>query len=168
MKYVITGGPCSGKSTVLRSPELNANFEIYDEVARKVFSSPRTYYPEGGDVQATIENLQMNDYISSDFKARSSFFDRGIPDQLAYRKYLGLDVPEGLLVDCELYRYDKVFHFPFWGEIYEQDKVRKETEDEAREIGAILKLTYTLQGYDVISVPKGTVQQRVNFILSKI
>jgi predicted ATPase len=87
---------------------------------------------------------------------------------LAYRRYLGHTIPTSLLDACDEFRYDKVFFFPAWGDIYQQDDVRTETFTEAMAIGNAIKTTYELLGYDVITVPKATAQQRVNFIMSKI
>lgn len=167
-RVVFTGPPGSGKTTVLRSPELNAYAQIVPEVARDIVSFMKEYEPlklaNNEYLQDIIETLQLKSYVENE----DAIFDRGLPDQLAYRRYFDMEPSEELLADCYEKQYDKVFFFPFWEEMYVQDDARQETPEQARELGVTIKLAYSLIGYDVITVPKGTPQERVNFILSKL
>ena len=100
--------------------------------------------------------------------ANTVFIDRGIPDILAYMHYIGDSYPAFFDLACKEYRYTKVFVLPPWEEIYESDEARYENYDQAKLIYTHLQETYNNYGYQLIVVPKGTVEERVEFILKKV
>ena len=60
------------------------------------------------------------------------FFDRGIPDTLAYARLIELDDREYIELAVDKYRYsEQVFILPPWESIYHTDKERKQSFDEA-------------------------------------
>ena len=62
----------------------------------------------------------------------------------------------------------KVFILPPWQEIYHTDNDRKQTWEEATLTFRKMKEIYFNYGYEIIEVPKGSFQNRVNFILNII
>ncbi|MBW2321646.1 MAG: hypothetical protein JRF31_12620 [Deltaproteobacteria bacterium] len=52
--------------------------------------------------------------------------------------------------------------------LFEKDAVRSEDEKIAAELDRILKESYQMLGYDIISVPILTVKDRVDFILKHV
>ncbi len=69
----------------------------------------------------------------------------------------------------KMYQYNhKVFIFPFWKEIYENDKERKQNIDEAEKTFFALKKTYERLGYKTIEVPFLPPQRRAEWVLSRI
>ena len=61
-----------------------------------------------------------------------------------------------------------LFLLPPWELIFTQDTERFETFSQAKEIYMQLKETYSNLGYQVIEVPIGTVEKRVEFILKSL
>jgi predicted ATPase len=57
---------------------------------------------------------------------------------------------------------------PPWEEIYESDGERYENYEQAQQIYLHLKETYQNYGYELIEVPKDTVDNRILFILDRI
>ena len=51
---------------------------------------------------------------------------------------------------------------------YQRDYARLENEQEARELEKLLEESYQSAGFEVVRVPKMSVQQRVDFILSHL
>ena len=96
------------------------------------------------------------------------FIDRGIPDVVAYMDYIGDEYPEHFTKACENYKYSKTFILPPWEEIYQSDTERYENFEQALEIQKHLIETYKKYGYDLIEVPKDTVENRILYILDKI
>ncbi|ULT22966.1 AAA family ATPase [Sphingobacterium sp. E70] len=52
-----------------------------------------------------------------------------------------------------------------WQEIYETDNERKQTWEEAEATFNQMKSVYERLGYEVVEIPKTTVEQRYQFIL---
>ncbi len=96
------------------------------------------------------------------------FIDRGIPDVSAYLDYIGSDYPEMFTQANANYRYDKIFVLPIWQEIYNTDTERYESYEQAVEIQRNLIKTYGDLGYELISVPKIPIEDRVAFILKNL
>jgi predicted ATPase len=60
-----------------------------------------------------------------------------------------------------------VFVLPPWEDIYESDEARYENFEQAKLIYNHLLETYQNYGYHLIEVPRGTVEERIKYILSQ-
>ena len=96
------------------------------------------------------------------------FLDRGIPDVLAYMHYIGDSYPSFFDAACRELKYSKIFILPPWEEIYVSDDARYENYEQAKLIYNHLTETYESYGYELIEVPKDSVDNRILFILDKI
>ncbi|SNR33141.1 AAA family ATPase [Lutibacter flavus] len=173
-KIVITGGPGTGKSTVIE--ELSKrNFMCMHEVSREVTINAR----KNGTEQLFLTKpllfsellleSRINQYIEAETKNSDIvFFDRGIPDVQAYMNYISIDYPKTYTTKSNLYRYDYIFLMPPWEEIYISDNERYENFEQALAIHNHLERTYKDLQYPIIEVPIGTVSERVKFILEFI
>lgn len=170
-KIVITGGPGTGKTTVIK--ELTKrNFECISEISRQVTLDARK---KGIDQLFLTEPLlfsemllkgRINQYINaSKLNAKHVFFDRGIPDVQAYLDYVKTPYPSTYSEKSNAYKYSKVFVFPPWKDIYTSDEERYENYEESLKIYKYIKQTYQSLGYEIFEVPHGTVEQRTNFII---
>ena len=101
-------------------------------------------------------------------EAPISFFDRGIPDVLAYMDFFGQEYDHFFISHCENHRYDSVFIVPPWKEIFVSDDGRMETFEEAEGIHHSLMKVYTQFGYNPIEVPKDEILNRIDFILETL
>lgn len=170
-KIVITGGPSTGKTTVineLRKRKYNCIEEISRQVTAKaqedgieqLFLTKPLLFSElllKGREQQFIDADKQNDTLI--------FFDRGLPDVHAYMNYLGVEYPDLYLKKSSKYRYDIVFIMPPWEEIYVTDKERYEDFEQSLAIYNHLKNAYCDLGYNPIEIPTGTVDERIDFIL---
>lgn len=168
--YIVTGGPGVGKTVLLH--ELSKYSVLcVPEVARQII---REQVEQGGravpwDDVAQYKELMLQrsieDYLRIDTHL-PVFFDRGIPDTLAYAKLIGHPLSHEI---AEQYRYNKkVFILPPWEEIYRMDSERKQTFREAIDVCRRLEDEYAGDGYDVIEVPRMNPRERVLFILNHI
>ena len=96
------------------------------------------------------------------------FFDRGIPDVVAYLDYLKTSYPNTFKTICSQHIYDKIFILKPWKAIYKQDNERYETFEQALILHNFLVKTYTDYGYSIIETPFGTVEERLDFILNNL
>lgn len=173
-KVVITGGPGTGKSTVIdKLTELQ--FTCMPEISRTI---TRKAQMSGIDQlflhdPLLFSNLLLEGRIEQYKKAGLEnqdvvFFDRGIPDVFGYLNYLKMDYP-GIFIDQSvIHRYDTVFMMPPWQKIYTTDNERYESYDQSMIIYQELLLAYKKIDYSVITVPEGDISSRVQFILDTL
>lgn len=175
MRVIFTGPPGSGKSSVFNHFEKDYFYSTSPEVAREWIDWFKKHEPYNLPwnnreyFQSLIETHQIKAWIKNgDSKKVPLIFDRGLPDEVGYRKFLGMECPQRLLDNCQKYRYDKVFYFPFWEEIYTQDETRIETVEQAEEIDMLLREGYAACGYELIEVPKESITERIVFIINNL
>ncbi|REE81901.1 putative ATPase [Lutibacter oceani] len=173
-KIVITGGPGTGKSTVIEELN-NRNFLCMSEISREVILNARADGIEQLFLKKPLlfsELLlegRINQYIEAEKKNTDVvFFDRGIPDVHAYMNYISIDYPKTYVNKSNLYRYNYIFLMPPWEEIYISDNERYENFEQALAIHNHLERTYKNLNYPIIEVPTGTVEERADFILKCI
>jgi len=171
---VIIGGPGTGKTTIIDGL-LSKGFCCYPEVSREVTAEAK----KQGIEQLFLENpLLFSELLlegrKRQFQNASSephevvFLDRGIPDVLAYMHYIGDSYPTHFDSACRDNIYTKIFILPPWEEIYTSDDERYENYEQAKLIYNHLTETYEKYGYNLIEVPKDTVEGRIEFILGNL
>ncbi|TWI29421.1 AAA domain-containing protein [Paracoccus sulfuroxidans] len=95
--------------------------------------------------------------------------DRGVPDVVGYLTLCGLPVPTYVAAAAEAYRYNrKVFIAPYWEAIFEQDAERKQDQEEAEATGQVMSDTYVRFGYQLVELPRVSVEERVAFVLDHL
>lgn len=170
--FVITGGPGSGKSTLvsaLRGAGFTVAGEAGREVIREEMASGGTALP-WSDRQFFADRMLMRDIARYETLSRSGgpiFFDRGIPDIAGYLRLSALPVPETIARAAGRYRYNRlVFIAPHWPDIYVQDVERKQSPDEAARTCDAMRAVYSDYGYELLELPRADVDERVRFVLS--
>jgi len=174
-KIVITGGPGTGKSTVIVELE-KQNYNCMHEISREVTLMAR----KNGIEQLFLKDpmlfskMLLEGRVQQFKKAEKEnsnivFFDRGIPDVFAYMNYLGVEYPS-IFVDKsnDNTYYNTVFIMPPWKDIYITDNERYESFEQSLAIYNHLKIAYKSLGYKIIEVPFGSVKERAKFILKNI
>jgi predicted ATPase len=171
---VIIGGPGTGKTTIIEGL-LAKGFCCYPEISREVTLEAK----KQGIEQLFLENpLLFSELLLEGRKKQFHnaqkephnivFLDRGIPDVLAYMHYIGDSYPAFFDQACRDHIYTKIFLLPPWEDIYISDNERYENFEQAKLIYNHLTETYQKYGYDLIEVPKGTVEDRISFILNQL
>ena len=171
--YVITGGPGTGKTTLLNSLQ-NLHYTCMPEVARRIIQEQMANngdaLPWKNKQQYSYLMLQgsIATYINAPIKKQQPvFFDRGIPDVACYQRLIEAPVYAELEEAITHYRYNKlVFILPFWKEIYHPDTERKQDLQEAEKTFYVMKQVYLYHGYKPIEVPKLSVKERSEFVKS--
>ena len=166
--YVLTGGPSSGKTTLLGRLE-EMGYMPVPETARifieQELASGKTLEQIRGDkVKFQHDMLPMKIEAERNLpKDRVVFFDRGMHDTVAYLAHAGVEHSEVVSAAINNTTYRKVFllkRFPLVA-----DNARTETDEEAEEIERLLFKTYRESGIPTIEVPTMPIEERVQFIL---
>ncbi len=162
---VITGGPGTGKTTIIDAL-IEQGYACFPEISRQVTLEAK----KQGIEQLFLEKplLFSELLLEGRRKAEIVFMDRGIPDILAYMHYIGDSYPAFFDHACREHQYAKIFVLPPWEEIYESDEARYENFEQAKLIFDHLIETYEKYGYQLIEVPQGTVEQRIQYILGQL
>lgn len=172
-KIVFAGGPGTGKTVTLKALA-DKNYCCRKEISRQVTLEAQNK----GISQLFLKDPllfsqkllagRVNQFKETKNLAKNvCFFDRGIPEVSAYMDYQAQSVPDDFKEANMRLRYDMVFIFPLWEEIYQSDNERYESFSQAVEIQKFIEKTYRNLGYSLIKVPKATVEDRVDFILNK-
>ncbi len=173
-KIVITGGPGTGKSSIIRNLEIQG-YSCLHEISRQITLEAQ----KQGVEQLFLEKpLLFSEKLleariaqhqqAVEFSKELIFLDRGIPDVLAYMDYFKTAYPEIFNTACEIHEYEHIFLLPPWKEIYISDNERYESFEQAQEIHEYLKNAYITYGYTPIEVPIGTVEDRSRFIINTL
>ncbi|USD42841.1 ATP-binding protein [Vibrio sp. SCSIO 43135] len=172
-KVVFTGGPGAGKTSVIEYLK-QLGFPSAPEVGRKVIQTqvatdgralPWKNKAEFRDEMVAEEHNNYLQYGCSEL----TFFDRSIIDCYGYSRLENISLSESLLMYCNDLKYhNEVFVFPPWEAIYRNDLERKQSFREAVETYDHITRAYEEYGYDLIEVPKVSVEERAEFVLSSL
>ena len=173
-KIVITGGPGTGKSTIVNEL-IKRGFSCLEEISRQVTLEAQK---EGIDQLFLTHPLLFSErllagrqkqYVDADmFLTEFVFLDRGVPDVLAYMDFIGDQYPIAFENVCKQCVYDYVFILKPWKAIYTSDNERYENFEQAVKIHDHLLNTYKKFDYHLCDVPFDTVENRTDFILNTL
>lgn len=171
-RVIFTGGPGSGKTSLLQVLE-EKNFRLIPETGREVIVEQVKLGGKGlpWEDKVLFRDLMfkrdLEKYKSLEEKEGIFLFDRGLPDSLGYSLLEGLPVPGSLRKNLKEYPYhNKVFLFPPWEEIYQNDAERKQDFETAVKTYEVMKQVYGDLDYHLVEMPKVSIPKRLEFYLS--
>lgn len=170
-RIVITGAPGTGKTTIIKALR-DLGHHCFEEVSRDVIrkyqtegiSNPFLTHANAFSERLFLERIQQFKNAEN-ISQKIAFYDRGIPDVIAYLDYKNALITDDYLIQAKKNRYTKIFITPPWEAIYAKDNERFETFEDAKLIHKSLLKTYKSLGYQTVSVPLENVAQRSLFIL---
>jgi predicted ATPase len=165
----ITGGPCSGKSSLIQ--ELgNRGYPVLQEVARRVLEKNKGIRKTFLQNQQEIFMMHLSEEEKKKLTYKNMqyfFLDRGAIDAIAYTRFYAKRVPDEFLKQNVANRYDYVFvleRLPF-----RNDGTRIEnSEEEAVGLHEAIIKEYENYDYDLIPVPLGSIKERADYILDYV
>ena len=168
--HVITGGPGSGKTTLvdaLAAAGVATSAEVGRAIIREQVAIGGIALP-WADEQA-FAALMLPREIAAHAAAlaggAATVLDRGVPDVIGFLRVSGLPVPAAFDAAARAVRYNpRVFLAPFWSGIYTHDAERKQAPDVARATEAIMRETYAGYGYELVDLPRAPIAERVAFM----
>lgn len=171
-RIILTGAPGTGKTTILHLLK-KQGYPILPEMARALIKEQQELESEilpwknHAKFGQELFSRQVAQFHEAQ-KGRTTFFDRGIPDNLGYLRRDGLQ-NKVLEKEAEQYRYfPKVFLTPPWENIYNQDNERWEDFELMLQIHEALIDIYRHFKYHIIEVPRSSPEDRLDFILEQI
>ena len=172
-RIIITGGPGFGKTSVITSLE-KRGFHCFHEFSRSLIKEQLI---TGGDIlpwknlekfSEIVFNNRLSQYHNAPVN-QLSFYDRGIPDVVAYLEKDNLDIQKHYLDAQKKHLYHPmVFITPPWEDIYINDAERKENYSDSLVAHYHIVKKYMNLGYQLIELPRKSIEERVEFIISKL
>jgi predicted ATPase len=171
-RIVITGAPGAGKTTLLLALQARG-YIIVGDSARAIIQdrrrrglSPR---PDAYEMAQEALRMDIENFVHHAATPGHVFFDRSVLDALC-----GIDQVTPLN-ESELsewlskYQYcSKVFVLPPWKAIYVTDAERDHTFEHAESVNTIAQEWYRRCGYQVLEVPKVSVEERCTYVLQAL
>src|SRR4030095_1263694 len=145
-----------------------------DEPAREILAEQRAIGGNGvydRDPQLFCDLMlerAIADYQRLEGTGEPAFFDRGIPDMVGYAEIFALDTSAALAASRRSVYDDVVFVLPAWREIYVTDGDRRMTFESARAFGERIREVYLDLGYEIVEVPRDSVETRARFIAEHV
>jgi len=180
-RIVVTGGPGTGKTVLISSLEENG-YHCFHEVIRTMtldalgevavedrLVNPIDFVQDAKSFNDELIEARLKHFINGNtIKKDYLFYDRGLPDVIAYMNYFDQPSEKRYADLCMENRYNEVLILPPWKEIYVQDNERMEDYEQACGIHEQLEKTYIDLGYTPIEVPFGTIENRLQFVVDFI
>jgi len=171
---VLSGCSGGGKSTLL-AELARRGFAVFEEPGRRIvkeqlasgggalpWTDPRAFIELA--LRYSVENWERANEIGG-----LCFFDRGIVDAANYFLRFDIPMPAQFAEAIERCRYHKtVFVMPPWKEIFATDPERRHSFEEAAAEYESLLAAYARFGYETATVPKASLETRLDCILGAI
>lgn len=168
---VITGGPCTGKTTVVNILS-ERGYKTTIEHARHYIDTQKItgrtieeIRENKREFQLGILNMQIEEEATLDV-SEQVFLDRALPDAMAYYQFLGLEYDDRLIEQCNKYCYKRVFilaRLPLTN-----DYARLEDEAEQIRIHNLIIKVYKSFPCPIVHVPVLPAEKRVDYILRNL
>ncbi len=171
-RFVITGGPGGGKTTLLETLA-ERGYRVAPEAARRIIrerlSAGLPPRPEPASFAREILDSDIQQYRAATDHDGITFFDRGVLDAL-YMLDLESALPRDEIASLvQAFPYnDTVLLLPPWEAIYAMDSERDQTFEESVAVFEGMRRWYSRWGYETVEVPRAGVEARVSFILEQI
>ncbi len=167
-KFVLTGGPGVGKSTIIELLK-KEGFPTCKEIAREIITEQLQVH---GDVlpwknkrafqKKVLEGqLSLEQAIPRETKV---FLDRGLHDPIAFYLESEARIPTEFIQASKNAGYSIIFLLEPLPS-YENDSVRREDDIRARKLHHSIARVYGEFGYKLVSIPPVSPEKRLDLIL---
>ncbi|MGI9328954.1 MAG: AAA family ATPase [Pseudomonadales bacterium] len=168
-RIVLTGGPGAGKTSTLDVLR-KQGYATGDDAARSIIRErKRAGLPPRPDALTFAQQVfekEVKTYHS--LNSSPSFFERGIVEAVGSLFGAGAVNEKDVNRLLRDYRYQAVFIFPPWEEIYCMDDERDHTFDHSIMVYESTLGFYRQHKYEPIEVPVGAARNRADFILDHV
>lgn len=173
-KVIISGGPSSGKTSIINAL-MKQGFHCEEEFSRHIIEegvrtgSGIVPWDKLDLFTEKVFEGRLKQFYNGDQFNQTIFYDRSIIDSIAYMEHDDEFIPQHYVQDARNLRYHfQVFITPYWNEIYTTDEQRKEPSEKAQSLEKSIIDCYKKYQYQIIFIPKTTIEKRIEFILNNI
>jgi predicted ATPase len=170
--FILTGTPGTGKTSALKALQ-NRGFAGVEEPTRQILTEQLAIDGPGLPAKNPLLFIEMMlSHSIAEYEATKSakgltYFDRGIPDLIAYAIRFGVE-PKQFEEAAQKYFYNQtVFIFPPWKEIFVNDSERKLTFEMSLEFHQLIVETYQRLNFCLVEVPFKPIGMRADFIIQR-
>ncbi|NND77023.1 MAG: ATP-binding protein [Flavobacteriales bacterium] len=169
--HVITGGPCTGKTTIVNELA-EQGFQTTIEHARHYIDTQKEKGNSVEEIRANKLKFQLGVLemqIEQEAKLNTKdlvFLDRALPDGLAYYHFLDLELDEKAKKAMNKYCYKSIFILDRLPLI--NDYARREDAEDQKRIHSLISKVYETLPCPVNYVPVLPPDERTSYILSRI
>ena len=166
--FVITGAPSSGKTTLLQRLA-SKGYNVNPDMSRKLLeqnlqSGLRPEQVRAAEREFQSELLQL--MVDVELKLLPDdliFHEYALPDNVAFWRKAGFELPEVLLQSARLFKYREIFVLEPLE--LKRDGIRIESEADQKVIHNLILESYREVGYEPIIIPVGSVESRIENVL---
>jgi len=175
LKIVLTGGPCSGKSSLIEALSKRGYDTVPEQAITVIEQLIQTW---GEDAFTKWKTLNTPAFQQLIFNAQRKienqitpkeccFFDRGMLDPLAYLIHNGLPTPDTMLYISKQASYDMVIVCDTLNSFDQRKHTgRTESKTESIKIGNLISQTYLRAGFHVIRLSEASIEERTEIVLA--
>jgi len=182
-KFIITGGPHSGKSSVISLLE-RRGIQVLHETARLIIMEDQAkrevdpffkqLYPWEDQRIFCRRCHERQREREKGLKEGLAVLDRSIIDNLAYASVAGIELDKRIYADIADAHYEReVFFFELLGQ-YMTDDQRKDTPEQVNAVHREIYKAYSGLGFEMITIPlfsadiKTNIQKRADMVVNHI
>jgi predicted ATPase len=168
-RFVLTGGPGVGKSTVIEVLRTGGS-RCFDDAARAIIRERRAVglppRPAPGAFALEILRREVAAWDAAPLDVGPVFHERGVVDALAMAQGAGALADQEIIDALARHPYrSPVFLFPPWREIFVQDGERDQDFAHVERVHEGVRRYYEQVGYRIVEVPRGPVEARAAFVM---
>ena len=171
-RYVITGGPSSGKDDLIEAVHAAGIPCMTEEPGREIYRKHRArlgrHLLREDRREYSLEVLRAFIAEYSGHTRGIRFYNRGIPDGYGWEGFFGLKPAAELEVATARYRYDAIFVLDPLDTFEDPDDIVWAKEREIRRVHELIVQGYYDAGYEPVFVSPDSAAGRLDFICANL
>ena len=171
-RYVITGGPSSGKDDLIAAVHAAGIPCMVDEPGRAIYRKHREQLGRHLRKEDRREySLEVLSAFIAEYEGHTHgvrFYNRGIPDGYGWEGFFGLKPTQQLEEAAKRYRYDVIFVLDPLDTFEDPDDIVWAKDREIRRVHELVVQGYYDAGYQPVFVAPDSAAARLDFVCANL